>query len=83
LDSHFGCGSTEIITKKELSPIGDNVAIYSGPRASIINIRAYSNGLITVNVDYYLGDGEKPLLTLEVNNSMLLPSMIHSYMALS
>ncbi|XP_021945431.1 spermine synthase isoform X1 [Folsomia candida] len=55
----------EKVLSKQLSPLGDYLAIYAGPRNSVISIRSYPTGLLTVNVEYYLQDGDKPLLTLE------------------
>lgn len=45
---------------------GGNLSVYLGPRGSIVTIRLYPNGLVTTNIDYYLNEGENPLLTLEV-----------------
>ncbi|XP_021945432.1 spermine synthase isoform X2 [Folsomia candida] len=60
----------EKVLSKQLSPLGDYLAIYAGPRNSVISIRSYPTGLLTVNVEYYLQDGDKPLLTLEECRSL-------------
>ncbi|ODM87058.1 Spermine synthase [Orchesella cincta] len=51
--------------RKEISPLGDNLAVYFGPRESTITIRSYANELVTVNIEYFLKEGTPPLLTLE------------------
>lgn len=42
--------------------------LYSSDLGSIVNIRIFGNGLITVNIEYYKGEKQEPLLSFEVNN---------------
>lgn len=62
----MGSNSLEKLLQKEISPIGDNLSVYSGPKLSIINLRTFPNGLVTINIDYFLEEGSAPLLSLEV-----------------
>lgn len=45
---------------------GSLLVLYTGPRGSLITIRGYPEGLITVNVEYYKHDDEDALLSFEV-----------------
>lgn len=53
-------------TLTELNIDGSLVILYTGPRGSLITVRGYPEGLITVNVEYYKRDDEEALLTFEV-----------------
>lgn len=39
--------------------------LYSSDMGSITNVRIFSNGLITINIEYYKGEKQDPLLTFE------------------
>ena len=45
---------------------GSLLVLYTGPRGSLITVRGYSEGLVTVNIEYYKRDDEDALLTFEV-----------------
>lgn len=45
---------------------GSLLVLYTGPRGSLITVRGYSEGLITVNIEYYKRDDEEALLSFEV-----------------
>lgn len=45
---------------------GSLLVLYTGPRSSLITIRGYPEGLITINIEYYKRDDENALLTFEV-----------------
>ncbi|CAG7662982.1 unnamed protein product, partial [Allacma fusca] len=64
LESQLKSESLQNLTKSEI-PSGGHMAVFLGPRGSVITIRVYPNGLVTVNIDYYLEEGKIPLLTLE------------------
>ncbi len=71
LEASFGGSSLTSIatgTEVEASELDrGTVSIFLGPRGSIITIRIYAPiGLVTINLDYYLREGEAPLLTLQV-----------------
>ncbi|XP_057327470.1 spermine synthase isoform X2 [Microplitis mediator] len=44
---------------------GSFIVLYSGPRASLITVRGYPQGLVTINVEYYKQDEEEALLSFE------------------
>lgn len=48
---------------------GGLLVLYTGPRGSLITVRGYSEGLITVNIEYYKRDDEEALLSFEVNKT--------------
>lgn len=56
----------EKVISKCLSPLGESLSLYVGPRASSFQLKSYPSGLVTLNIDYWLEEGEKPLLSLEV-----------------
>lgn len=51
----------------ETSIDGSFILLYSGPKASLITIRGFPEGLITVNIEYYKPEDEEALMTFEVN----------------
>ncbi|XP_076221299.1 spermine synthase isoform X2 [Nomia melanderi] len=44
---------------------GSLLVLYEGPRGSLITVRGYTEGLITVNIEYYKKDDEEALLNFE------------------
>ncbi|XP_076280511.1 spermine synthase isoform X2 [Lasioglossum baleicum] len=44
---------------------GSLLVLYEGPRGSLITVRGYTEGLITVNIEYYKKDDEDALLNFE------------------
>lgn len=40
--------------------------LYMSDFGATTNVRVFSNGLITINIDYYKEDKQEPLLTYEV-----------------
>ncbi|CAL8118643.1 unnamed protein product [Orchesella dallaii] len=72
LEKHMGVNSLERILTKVISPIGDNLSVYAGPRLSVINVRTFSNGLVTINIEYFLEEGAQPILTLEESRGLEL-----------
>lgn len=53
----------------ESSIDGSLLVLYTGPRGSLITVRGYVEGLITLNIEYYKQDDEEALLTFEVGCS--------------
>ncbi|XP_076391646.1 spermine synthase isoform X2 [Megachile rotundata] len=49
----------------ESSIDGSLLILYTGPRGSLITIRGYTEGLITLNIEYYKRDDEEALLDFE------------------
>jgi len=47
---------------------GSLLVLYTGPRGSLITVRGYTEGLITLNIEYYKQDDQEALLTFEVRN---------------
>lgn len=45
---------------------GSLLVLYTGPRGSLITLRGYTEGLITLNIEYYKRDDEEALLNFEV-----------------
>ena len=45
---------------------GSLLILFTGPKGSIITVRGYSEGLVTVNIEYYKQDDEEALLNFEV-----------------
>ncbi|KAJ8980823.1 hypothetical protein NQ317_000556 [Molorchus minor] len=43
---------------------GGLVKIYTSDPGATINLRVYDNGLITVNIDYFKGEEQEPIVTL-------------------
>lgn len=46
-------------------PGGGCLALYSGIRSSFVTFRAFPQGLVTINIEYYKADSEEPLLNFE------------------
>ncbi|XP_011344913.1 spermine synthase isoform X3 [Ooceraea biroi] len=44
---------------------GNLLILYTGPRGSLITVRGYTEGLITLNIEYYKQDDQEALLTFE------------------
>ncbi|XP_077270472.1 spermine synthase isoform X3 [Temnothorax americanus] len=44
---------------------GSLLVLYTGPRGSLITVRGYTEGLITLNIEYYKQDDQEALLTFE------------------
>ena len=53
-------------TLTEFNIDGSLVILYTGPKGSLITVRGYPEGLVTVNIEYYKSDDEDALLTFEV-----------------
>lgn len=45
---------------------GSLLVLYTGPRGSLITLRGYTEGLITLNIEYYKRDDEEALLNFEL-----------------
>ncbi|XP_018052871.1 PREDICTED: spermine synthase isoform X1 [Atta colombica] len=45
---------------------GSLLILYTGPRGSLITVRGYTEGLITLNIEYYKQDDQEALLTFEL-----------------
>lgn len=45
---------------------GSLLVLYTGPKGSLITIRGYTEGLVTLNIEYYKRDDEEALLNFEV-----------------
>ncbi|CAL7946042.1 unnamed protein product [Xylocopa violacea] len=50
----------------ESSIDGSFLVLYTGPKGSLITVRGYTEGLITVNIEYYKRDEEEALLDFEL-----------------
>lgn len=50
---------------------GGLIKIFTANRGTVVNLRIYSNGFVTLNIDYYKGEKQEPLLTLEVSNCLI------------
>ncbi|CAL8106187.1 unnamed protein product, partial [Orchesella dallaii] len=48
---------------KTLSSKGDHLSVFMGPQQSVINLRTFSNGLVSIIIDYLREGDEEPLLT--------------------
>lgn len=57
-------GSLKPLTETNLD--GGLVLLYTAVRGSLITVRAYAKGLVTVNIEYYKADNEEALLNFEV-----------------
>ncbi|XP_017883315.1 uncharacterized protein LOC108626892 isoform X2 [Ceratina calcarata] len=44
---------------------GSFLVLYTGPKGSLITVRGYTEGLITINIEYYKRDEEEALLDFE------------------
>ncbi|XP_066603609.1 spermine synthase isoform X2 [Prorops nasuta] len=49
----------------ELNIDGSLLILYTGPRGSLITVRGYTEGLVTLNIEYYKQDEEEALLSFE------------------
>lgn len=56
----------------ESSIDGSFLVLYTGPRGSLITVRGYTEGLITINIEYYKRDEEEALLDFEVQFFILI-----------
>ncbi|XP_026670966.1 uncharacterized protein LOC108626892 isoform X1 [Ceratina calcarata] len=45
---------------------GSFLVLYTGPKGSLITVRGYTEGLITINIEYYKRDEEEALLDFEL-----------------
>lgn len=54
---------------------GSLLVLYTGPRGSLITVRGYTEGLVTLNIEYYKQDDEEALLTFEVGCSKLIENL--------
>lgn len=54
---------------------GSLLILYTGPRGSLITVRGYTEGLITLNIEYYKQDDEEALLNFEVGCSKLVETL--------
>lgn len=54
----------ELLTESNID--GNLLVLYTGPRGSLITVRGYSEGLVTLNIEYYKQDDQEALLTFEV-----------------
>ncbi|XP_033318105.1 spermine synthase isoform X2 [Bombus vancouverensis nearcticus] len=61
LQEHFD--SLKPLTESSID--GSFLVLYTGPKGSLITIRGYTEGLITVNIEYYKRDEEEALLDFE------------------
>ncbi|XP_034949638.1 spermine synthase isoform X1 [Chelonus insularis] len=46
------------------------IVLYTGPKSSLITVRGYPEGLITINVEYYKEDEEEALLSFESTRNL-------------
>lgn len=60
----------------ESSIDGSFLVLYTGPKGSLITVRGYTEGLITINIEYYKRDEEEALLDFEVELFTLITSPI-------
>ncbi|XP_043519263.1 uncharacterized protein LOC122533519 isoform X1 [Frieseomelitta varia] len=61
LQEHFD--SLKPLTESSID--GSFLVLYTGPKGSLITVRGYTEGLITVNIEYYKRDEEEALLDFE------------------
>ncbi|XP_048260443.1 spermine synthase isoform X2 [Bombus terrestris] len=61
LQEHFA--SLKPLTESSID--GSFLVLYTGPKGSLITVRGYTEGLITVNIEYYKRDEEEALLDFE------------------
>lgn len=45
--------------------------LYSGDLGVICTVRVFNNGLVTINIEYYKGDKQEPLIDYEVTHVIL------------
>lgn len=50
---------------------GSLFIVYTGPRGSLITVRGYVEGLVTVNVEYFQQDDEETILPFEVIQTLI------------
>ncbi|CAD1469995.1 unnamed protein product, partial [Heterotrigona itama] len=62
LQEHFD--SLKPLTESSID--GSFLVLYTGPKGSLITVRGYTEGLITVNIEYYKRDEEEALLDFEL-----------------
>ncbi|KAF3423807.1 hypothetical protein E2986_05150 [Frieseomelitta varia] len=68
LQEHFD--SLKPLTESSID--GSFLVLYTGPKGSLITVRGYTEGLITVNIEYYKRDEEEALLDFELQISQYL-----------
>ncbi|KZC15106.1 PREDICTED: spermine synthase [Dufourea novaeangliae] len=49
---------------------GNLLVLYTGPRGSLITVRGYTEGLVTLNIEYYKSDDEEALLNYELTREL-------------
>lgn len=60
---------TNLKLVSSISLDGGLVKFYTSDPGATTKLRIYGNGLITINIDYFKGDTQKPLLTYEVKTN--------------
>lgn len=53
-------------TVNSLPVDGGLLKLYTSDRGVTTSVRVYNSGLITVNIDYFKGDGQEPVLDYKV-----------------
>lgn len=75
LQEHFA--SLKPLTESSID--GSFLVLYTGPKGSLITVRGYTEGLITVNIEYYKRDEEEALLDFEVQFFILIKVIVLQY----
>lgn len=55
---------------------GSLVKIYTADTGALVNLRIFTSGLITVNIDYFKGDSDDPLLSFDVSKKVAIIPLI-------
>ena len=76
LQEHFD--SLKPLTESSID--GSFLVLYTGPKGSLITVRGYTEGLITVNIEYYKRDEEEALLDFEVQSFILITVIVLQYL---
>lgn len=54
---------------------GGLVKIYTADPGATVNVRIYNKGLITLNLDYFKEENDKPILSYEVSHFLKIKSV--------
>lgn len=57
---------TNLKTVNSLPVDGGLLKLYTSDRGVTTSVRVYNSGLITVNIEYFKGDGQEPVLDYKV-----------------
>lgn len=56
-----------LILAAEIKLDGGSLKLLTGKKGTSVSVRLFDRGLVTVNIEYYKGENEEPLINLKVS----------------